>query len=402
MTLSPEEASAAVERHPCPKCEAPAGSACRTLRGKTAVKYHTPRFVQVSALRDDLHVLVPASRGPGKPWKPGPAPAEIPEQHRPSAAIRIGYARCSTAGQELASQLDALSRAGCFKVFQEKISTRIRSRPQFEAALALARDIKQAAPDQTVIFTVHELKRPARNAVELMQLAADLQTTGIQLELLTGPLTGIYDPNGVGSLLFAVLAVGIQLDRDYIRDKTLEGQRIAAANGRHGGRPKVIDDDMLLFATALRDNKVPMAEIAKKLTIKTGKNKGKHPSVASLYRAFTDAGIAEEPTELTEEQLAVVHIPQIDDPWWMRADFELSHVDGWQLAHFHYPDSPDKQINASRFPTGKRRHREARTIAEAAILALTDCKVSGWEEDQDGTGDTYWFAHLDAPGIISQ
>jgi hypothetical protein len=34
---------------------------------------------------------------------------------------------------------------------------------------------------------------------------------------MSEPLTGIYDPNGVGSMLFAVLAVAAQLDRNYIR-----------------------------------------------------------------------------------------------------------------------------------------------------------------------------------------
>jgi DNA invertase Pin-like site-specific DNA recombinase len=91
-------------------------------------------------------------------------------------------------------------------------------------------------------------------------------------------------------MLFAVLAVAAQLDRDYIREKTLEGQRAAAAKGNHGGRPKVVDDDMLTFALALRDKGTPIPEIANKLTIKTGKNTGKHPSVASVYRALADAG----------------------------------------------------------------------------------------------------------------
>ncbi|MFF5265029.1 recombinase family protein [Actinomadura viridis] len=117
--------------------------------------------------------------------------------------IRIGYARCSTKGQELDSQLVALRAAGCTRVFSEKISTRVRVRPELEAALALCRDIKSAVPGQTVIFTVHELKRPARNAAELMTLASGLQAAGIQLELLSGPLTGIYDPNGLGAMLFA-------------------------------------------------------------------------------------------------------------------------------------------------------------------------------------------------------
>jgi hypothetical protein len=43
-----------------------------------------------------------------------------------------------------------------------------------------------------VILTVHEMKRLARNAAELMSLSAQLQGGRVQLELLTGPLTGIY------------------------------------------------------------------------------------------------------------------------------------------------------------------------------------------------------------------
>ncbi|MFE9007403.1 recombinase family protein [Streptomyces sp. NPDC007875] len=239
---------------------------------------------------------MPEDRGPGRPWKPGPPveQAPAPPTARP---IRIGYARCSTAQQELASQLDALGRANCKRVFSEKISTRIKTRPELEKALRLAYDIKDAAPDQEVILTVHELKRLARNAAELMTLSGQLQDAGVQLELLTGPLTGIYDPDGMGAMFFAVLAVAAQLDRNYIREKTLEGQQAAAAKGNHGGRPKVIDDDSLLFARALKDRGVPVPEIAKKLTIKTGKNTGKHPSVASLYRALAEAEKTDTPAE---------------------------------------------------------------------------------------------------------
>jgi DNA invertase Pin-like site-specific DNA recombinase len=109
---------------------------------------------------------------------------------------------------------------------------------------------------------VHELKRPARNAAELMALAGGLQAAGIQLELLTGPLTGIYDPNGMGAILFAVLTVGAQLDRDYIRDKT----------------------------------------IAAELTTTSGKNAGKRPSVATLYRALAEAEAADGPQVAVNER----------------------------------------------------------------------------------------------------
>lgn len=151
-----------------------------------------------------------------------------------------------------------------------------------EKALALAHQFKGAAPETPAILTVHELKRLARNAAVLMTLSAQLQAGGVQLELLTGPLTGIYDPNGMGAMFFAVLAAAGQIERNYIREKTLEGQVIAASKGNHGGRSKVIDDDMLTFAVALKDKGVP--EIVKKLTIKVGKDAGKSPCVARSGR----------------------------------------------------------------------------------------------------------------------
>jgi hypothetical protein len=69
-------------------------------------------------------------------------------------------------------------------------------RPELEKALALARQFKEAAPRRPSFFSVHELKRLARNAAELMTLSAGLPAGGIQLELLTG----IYAPNGMGAM----------------------------------------------------------------------------------------------------------------------------------------------------------------------------------------------------------
>ncbi|MGW2613067.1 zinc finger domain-containing protein [Streptomyces mirabilis] len=79
MDLTPDQAAFAVERNDCPKCEAPAGSACRTRSGKCATKYHTARFILAPALREELAVPVPEDCGPGRPWKPGPpAPSRRP------------------------------------------------------------------------------------------------------------------------------------------------------------------------------------------------------------------------------------------------------------------------------------------------------------------------------------
>ncbi|MFI6769248.1 recombinase family protein [Streptomyces sp. NPDC050355] len=89
------------------------------------------------------------------------------------------------------------------EVFSEKDSTRIRVRPQFEAALALARQIKTHAPHCRVIFTVYEMKRLGRDAAELTALANHLTAHGLVLEMLAGPLPGMYDPSGPGRLTVA-------------------------------------------------------------------------------------------------------------------------------------------------------------------------------------------------------
>jgi len=136
---------------------------------------------------------------------------------------------------------------------------------------------------------VHELGRLARTSAELMTLAAALAADGIQLEVLTGPLAGTWDPRGAGALLFDVLAAAAGLDRDHRRDKSIEGQQAAAAEGRRGGRPRVFDEEMTAAALTMRDQGMSVPEIAARLVIPDGKNAGQHPSLASVYRALAEA-----------------------------------------------------------------------------------------------------------------
>ncbi|MFI6885663.1 hypothetical protein [Streptosporangium canum] len=106
----------------------------------------------------------------------------------------------------------------------------------------------------------------------------------IELELLTGPLQGLYDPSGHGAALFAFFAGMAESEREYMREKSLEGQASARERGRHGGRPEVFDDDMIAYARTLRERGVAVPDIAGKLVVPAGKNTGRRPSVASVYR----------------------------------------------------------------------------------------------------------------------
>ncbi|MFZ4301761.1 zinc finger domain-containing protein [Streptomyces cinereoruber] len=85
-----------VEQHACPKCGAQPGWPCRSRGSVVASAYHTRRFTTVPRLKKALRVPTPANRRPGRPRR-------SVDPDLPSTDIRIGYARCSTLGQELDS-----------------------------------------------------------------------------------------------------------------------------------------------------------------------------------------------------------------------------------------------------------------------------------------------------------
>lgn len=288
MGLPPDHAAAlAVERNDCPTCDAPAGNPCRTRGGDTAHRYHTQRLVLAPELQGAVEVLVPADGGPGQPWKPAAAPA-LPTvvTQKP---FRIGYAWCpAVSPEDSASQRGLLESVHCDRIFSEETGSAVKHRPELDEALGVAHATAQAQPRRPVLLTVAELSCFARTSAELIAFATRLQADGIRLEVLTGPLAGLHDPQGAGSMLFTVLAAAADLDRGHVRRKALEGQRIAAAEGRHSGRPKVFDDEMLTLARLLRDQGVSVPEIAARLTVSGGKNAGRHPSLASVYRALAE------------------------------------------------------------------------------------------------------------------
>ena len=270
-----------VEANDCPmsSCAAPAGSPCRTGRGKVAAQYHTARFRLVPRLAKALSVPVPPLRRPGAAW------AELP---RPAAAtatagqVRIGYARASTARQSLDTQTDSLKASGVTRIFAEKISTRAVTRPELDKAVALAREIRASGAAVTIV--VHEHKRLGRG-IELAALAEQLRAAAIGLEFLTGELQGSHDPSGV---VFTVLAALSGMEREYIRDRTLEGHESARARGKSIGGAAVTDEAMLAAALHLRGQELSLRDIAGRLVIATGKKKGQHPSPATVMRMLRE------------------------------------------------------------------------------------------------------------------
>ena len=196
--------------------------------------------------------------------------------------MRIGYARASTVRQSLDTQLDSLKAAGVTRIFHERISTRATRRPELERAVALAREVRASGVAVTVV--VHEHKRLGRG-INLATLAEELKAAGVGLGFLTGELQGSHDPSGV---VFTVLAALSGMEREYIRDRTLEGHESARKRGKTIGGAGVTDDAMLSMARHLRGQDLSLRDIASQLVITKGTKKGRHPSPATVLRMLRE------------------------------------------------------------------------------------------------------------------
>jgi DNA invertase Pin-like site-specific DNA recombinase len=186
-------------------------------------------------------------------------------------SVRIGYARVSTRTQDHQAQLDALTAAHCREVVVETASTRAE-RPKLLTAMDTLK------PGDTLV--IYKPDRVARSMKELLVLLDDqLHARGINLHILSGICAGLHRPDGAtiaDKMLFMVAAMAAEMERDLICERTLDGLRAAQAQGRRGGRPAAVDDDVLTVAQARRARGESVAAIARHLKI----------GRSTLYRAL--------------------------------------------------------------------------------------------------------------------
>jgi DNA invertase Pin-like site-specific DNA recombinase len=186
----------------------------------------------------------------------------------------IGLARVSTDARDAQLQQDALTLAGCGRVYVEKISTRKSATER--VGLTVALDYLRRGDT----FVVWKLDRLGRSVKEVLTIADDLHARGIGVRILTGKLSGSYSPAGEGKFFFTMMAAFAELERDIIHERTMAGLAAAKAQGRTGGRPTVMDADKLAAARARRARGQSPAKIAKALGV----------SRASIYRHLPAEG----------------------------------------------------------------------------------------------------------------
>jgi DNA invertase Pin-like site-specific DNA recombinase len=138
----------------------------------------------------------------------------------------VGYARVSTLDQDPGLQLDALARAGCAPIYEERVSGVSAKRPVRDQALA------QLKAGDTL--TVWKLDRLGRSITELHQIIEDLERRRIRFRCLTQP---IDTSSPSGKFFFSMLAAFSAYERDLITERVRAGKARMLAEGRHpGGR----------------------------------------------------------------------------------------------------------------------------------------------------------------------
>jgi DNA invertase Pin-like site-specific DNA recombinase len=179
----------------------------------------------------------------------------------------LGYARVSTTDQHPQLQVDALTAAGCYRVFTETASGARTDRPTLEQVL------DQLRPGDTLV--VWKLDRLGRSLRHLVDTVTGLAERGVGFRSLQ---EAIDTTTPGGKLVFHVFAALAEFERDLIRERTDAGAGCGPGPGPPRGRPSVLGGHKLRVAQEMyASGQYTVLAIANTLGV----------SRASIYRYLT-------------------------------------------------------------------------------------------------------------------
>jgi DNA invertase Pin-like site-specific DNA recombinase len=165
--------------------------------------------------------------------------------------LLVGYARVSTLEQHIDLQLDALTHAGCEKIFRDTISGAKSERPGLSQAIEFMR--------QGDVLVVWKLDRLGRSLRDLIDIVSTLRHQGIGFRVLQ---EAIDTTTPTGELIFHIFGALAEFERALIRLRTRAGLVAARAQGRKGGRPrKFTAEQERQIAVAMSNRATTMAEL---------------------------------------------------------------------------------------------------------------------------------------------
>jgi DNA invertase Pin-like site-specific DNA recombinase len=171
----------------------------------------------------------------------------------------LGYARVSTYGQTLDTQLEQLRAAGCSSrnIYREKVTGARADRRE------LLRLLRGLAPGDVV--TVTRIDRLARSTFDLFAIVKQIVDAKAQFRSLAEPWADTG--TSTGRLMIAVLGGLADVERDLIRTRTAEGRNRAKARGQHIGRPPKLTLQQQTEARRRRAEGATLKELAKSYNV---------------------------------------------------------------------------------------------------------------------------------------
>jgi DNA invertase Pin-like site-specific DNA recombinase len=174
---------------------------------------------------------------------------ETPEQDLPTLPPnRVGYARVSSAAQNLDSQYDALQKAGCGRIFSDKMTGSRLDRPGWEELMGYLRS------GDTIVVT--ELSRLVRSLLNLLEITQQLEQRQINLVSLRD---NIDTSTATGRCFLSMMGAIYQMERELKSERAEAGRVSARARGKTGGRPRT-SIEKLENARVLYENSAKTAE----------------------------------------------------------------------------------------------------------------------------------------------
>jgi len=171
--------------------------------------------------------------------------------------VELGYARESTAKQDLERQIDALTAVGIApeRIYLDNKFGAAVDRPGLRAVLDIAR--------RGDVIVVHTLDRLGRTVRDTLNLIHELTERGVGVRNLADPIKvdSANPADAVGQLAVMLLALFAQMERTYTCERAAHARAVAAAHGRQVGRPSLLDPAVLAYAVHLRDAGHTMTQI---------------------------------------------------------------------------------------------------------------------------------------------
>lgn len=179
----------------------------------------------------------------------------------------VGYARVSTADQNLAAQIEQLTAAGCDRIYQEKKSGADSEREELAALLDYVREGD--------VVVCCKLDRIARSTKHLLEIVDGLEMKKVAFKVLN---INLDTSTPTGKLMLTMLGAIATFEREMMLERQRDGIRLAKEAGKYKGRKATAKAKSSQVIELLAQGRTKQA-VADELNI----------GIASVYRIAREA-----------------------------------------------------------------------------------------------------------------